>query len=113
MALLGQTHTLPDGSQRLEIAFSDATRADHANGAEPAIGKKDIGDDDADGEDPFSHLEADLGLHLAGPLVEGEQVDGSEGVGSVDGARDEDQDPQPDVGKGCEAGRRLEVGEGL
>lgn len=113
LASFGQAHTLPDGSKRLEVALSDAAGADDTERPDPSVGEKDIGDDDADGEDPLGYVEADLGTHLARPLVEGEEIDGSEGIGGVDGARDEDKHPQPNVGEGRQARGRLEVGEGL
>ena len=113
LAALGQPHALPDGRERLKVAFSDAAGSYDANCPDPAVYQEDIGDDDADGEDPLGHVKADLGPHLARPLVEGEEINGGEGVGGVDGARSEDEDPQPNVGKGGQTGRRLEVRESL
>lgn len=108
-----QSHTLEDGSQRLEVAFGHATGAQDADGANPSVCEEDVRDDDADGEDPLCDVEVDLWLHLARPLVEGEQVDGGKGISGVDGARDDDENPQPDVREGRKARSGLEVGECL
>ena len=43
----------------------------------------------------------------------GEEVDGGEGVGSVDGYGDEGEEPEPAVGEDGDAGARPEVGECL
>lgn len=112
LAAFGQSQTLEDGGQRFKIALGDAARAYDAECANPSVGQEDVGDDDADGENPLCDVEIDFGFDLARPFVEGEEIDGGKGVGSVDGARDDDEDPQPNVGKGCEAGCRLEVREG-
>lgn len=106
-------HTLPDDSHGLEVALGHASGAHDAQGADVAVDEKNIGNDDGDGEDPLCDFKGHGGLDGAGPLVKGEKVDGSKGVGGVDGARNDDEDPQPGIGKGREARSRLEVGEGL
>jgi hypothetical protein len=113
LAGLGDAHTLPDGSHGLEVAFRHTAGLDDAYCAVVAVQEEDVGDDDGDGEDPLGNLERDGRLDLAGPVVEGEQIDGGEAIGQVDGARDDDEDPQPDVGERREAGGRLEVGQVL
>jgi hypothetical protein len=85
LAVLSQSNTLEDGSQGLEVAFRDAARANNAPCSDPSVDQEDVRKDDADGKDPLGHVMADLRLDLAGPLVEGEEVDGREGVGGVDG----------------------------
>jgi len=42
-------------------------------------------------------------LQLAGPAIEGEQGDGGEGVGGVDGYGDEDEEPKVAVREAGEA----------
>jgi hypothetical protein len=113
LASLGQTHTLPDGSQWLEVALCHTARAHDTDGSDSSIDKKDVGDDDGDGEDPLGDLKGHLWLDLTGPFVEGEQVDGGEGIGCVDSTRDDDQNPQPHVGEGREAGAGPEIREVL
>jgi hypothetical protein len=81
LARLGQTHTLPDGSQWLEVALCYTARAHDTDGPDSPIDEKDVGDDDGDGEDPFGDLKGHLWLHLTRPFVEGEQVDGGKGIG--------------------------------
>ncbi len=51
--------------------------------------------------------------HLTGPLVEREKIDGGEGIGGVDSAGGEDEDPEPCVGKRRQARCRPKVGEVL
>lgn len=102
LTTLGDAHTLQDGSKRFKIAFRYTARLHNTQRTEPAVYEEDIGDDDGNGEDPFGDFEWNLGLNLARPFIESEQIDGSEGVGGVDGTGDEDEDPQPNVGKGCE-----------
>lgn len=104
LSTASDSHTLQDGGKRFEIAFGDAAGAHDPQGHDPAIEEKDIRNDDSDGEDPFGNLEGNLGLDLTRPLVEGEEIDGSESIGGVDGARDDDEDPQPNIGKGRETG---------
>ena len=113
LARLCDAHTLQDSSQGLEVALGHTAHAHDAQSADPSIYKEDIGDYDGDGEDPLCDFKGNDGLDLARPLVKGQEVDGSEGIGSVDGAGDEDENPQPGVGKGREARSRLEVGQGL
>lgn len=48
----------------------------------------DEGEDDTDREDPFGDIERNRRLDFRGPCVEGEQLDGSEGIDSVDSNRD-------------------------
>jgi len=52
-------------------------------------------------------------LHLARPAIEGEEVNGGEGIGGVDGYGDDGEEPEPAVGENGDAGTRSEVGEGL
>lgn len=104
LPLFGQAHTLPDGSQRLEIALSNTTGANDANSTDPAVCQEDIRYDDGDGEDPFGDVEVDGRLHLAGPLVEGEEIDSGESVGGINTTGNEDEDPQPSIRERGEAG---------
>lgn len=97
MTFLGQSHTLEDGSKRLEIALGNAARAHDADCANPSVDQEGVGDDNADGEDPLGDVEIDFGLDLTRPFVEGEEIDSCKGIGSVDGTRHNDQDPQPDI----------------
>jgi len=99
LTALGDAHTLHDGGKWFEVAFCHAARLDNPQGTKPAVEQKHVGDNDGDGEDPFGNLEWDLGLDLARPIVEGEQVHCGEGVGGIDGARDEDEDPEPGIGQ--------------
>lgn len=92
-----QAQAVEDGSKRLKVALRDTVGAEDAPRPEPAVGEEDVGEDDADGEDPFRHVEADDGLHFTGPLVVGEQIDRSEGIGGIHGHGDDDQDPKPHV----------------
>jgi hypothetical protein len=113
LAALCNSHTLPDGSHGFKIAFGYTAGLYDTYGTVVSVQKEDVGDDDGYGEDPFGNLERDRGLDLARPFLECEQIDGSKGVGDVDGAGNNDEDPEPNVGKGCEAGRGLEVGKVL
>lgn len=99
-AAVGQPHRLPDSSHWLEVAFCHAARAHDPESPHTSVAQENIRDDDSDGEDPLGNLERYLGLYLAGPLIEGEKVDGSEGIGGVNSAGDEGEDPEPGVGKG-------------
>jgi hypothetical protein len=113
LPILAEAHTLEDGSQRLEVAFGDAARADDAPCSDPPVYEEDIGDDDADGEDPLGDSEADFGFDLARPFIESKEINGGEGVGGVDGDGHEDKEPQPDIREGRKAGRSFEIREGL
>lgn len=112
-ATAGESHTLPDSGHWFEVAFCDAARSHDTECSDASVDQEDIGDDDGNSEDPFGDLERYLGLYLTGPLVEGEEIDGCESVGGVDGTGDENEDPEPGVGEGCQARRRPEVREVL
>lgn len=111
LTLICHAHTLPDDSERLKVALGDATRPNGTQSPDPSVEEEDVGHNDGDGEDPFDDVEADNRLDLTGPLIKGKEVDGREGIGSVDGDREDDENPQPAVGDGRKARARLEVGE--
>ena len=113
LASLGNAHTLQYSSQWLKVALRDTSCAHNAQSPDPSIYEKDIGDDDGNGEDPFGHVEGYGRLDLARPFVKSKEIDGSEGVGGIDGTRDEDENPQPGVRERREARGGLEVGQGL
>jgi hypothetical protein len=86
LASLGDAHTLEYGSQWLEVAFRDTSCPHDTQSSDPSVGEKDIGDDNGDGEDPFGNVKRHGRLDLARPFVKSKEVDGGEGVGSVNGA---------------------------
>lgn len=94
-----RTDTLQLERQRIEIRIGDPPSPNDTERAEPFERDQHEGEQDADGEDPFRDGERDGGFDLAGPSVEGEQVDGGEHVGGEDGESDDDEEPQPDVGE--------------
>lgn len=99
----GEPHTLPNGSHWFKIAFCHTAGAHDTECPNASIDQEDVGDDDGNGEDPLGDFERHLRLYLTGPLVKGKEVHGGEGIGGIDGARDEDEDPKPGVGEGCQA----------
>jgi hypothetical protein len=113
LAGLGDAHTLPDGSHGFKVAFRHTARLDDTYGAVVAVQQEYVGDDDGYSEDPLGNIKRNGGLDLVGPVVECKQIDGGESISDVDGTRDDDEDPQPDVGEGREARRGLEVGQVL
>jgi hypothetical protein len=82
---LCQAHTLEDSGKGLKITFSNAARSNDTERPDPSVYEKDIGDDDANCEDPLGDVEADLGPDLAGPFIEGEEINSCKSVGGVDG----------------------------
>ena len=108
-ATAGESHTLPDSSHWLEVAFCHTAGAHDTECPDASVDQEDVGDNDGNGENPFGNFERYLRLYLTGPLVEGEEVHGGEGIGGVHGAGDEDEDPKPGVGEGCQARCRPEV----
>jgi hypothetical protein len=110
---LCDAHTLPDGSHGFEVAFRHTSRLDDAYGSEVSVEEEDVGDDDGYGKDPFCDFKRNRGLDLAGPIVEGEKIDGGEAVCEIDGARDDYENPEPDIGERSEAGGRPEIGKVL
>lgn len=97
-ATAGEPHTLPDSSHWLKIALCHTTGAHDPERSQESIGQEDVGDNDGNGKDPLGNLERYLRLYLTGPFIEGEEVDGGEGIGGVDGAGDENENPEPGVG---------------
>lgn len=97
----------------VEVALGDVAALHDAHGADLLEAEVDEGGDDGDGEDPLGDLEVDGRLDLGGPLVKGEQVDGGEQVDAVDGQRDDEHEPQVEVGERGEASSRPEVVEAL
>lgn len=113
LAAFGYADTLEDGSERFEVAFRYTARPDDTDCLDPSVYEEDIGGDDTASKDPFGHFEANLGLDLAGPSVEGQEVYSSEGVGNIDKAGDNDENPQPCIREWGETGPCLEVRECL
>ena len=76
-------------------------------------GKVDERCNDACRKYPFGDVEGDDGLDLAGPAIEGKQVDSSEDIDSINGDRYDKRDYEVAVGQGSETRGGLEVIETL
>jgi hypothetical protein len=76
-------------------------------------GQVDERGNDTGREDPFGDVEGYDGLDLAGPAIEGEEVDGGEDIDGVDGDGDDEGEQEVSVCEGGEAGGGLEVIETL
>jgi hypothetical protein len=84
LAGLGDAHTLQYSCQGLEVAFRDTSGPHDAQSPDPSVCEKDVGDDDGNGEDPFGNVKGHGRFDLAGPFVKSKEVDGGEGIGSID-----------------------------
>lgn len=97
------TETLEADGNIVEITLGNVSSLHNAHGSELFKGKVDKRGNNAGGEDPFRDLKVNGGLDRGGPSVKGEEVDGREGIDTVDGDGDEEHKPQVDVSEGSAA----------
>ena len=108
---LSRPDRLPARGQAVHVALGHVSAAHDAHGADALVCEVDKRGNDADGKDPFGHVEGDGGLNLGRPRVEGEEVDGGEAVDGVDGNGQEEREPEVAVNEARPAALGLEVGE--
>jgi hypothetical protein len=76
-------------------------------------GEVDERRNDTCGEYPFGDAEGDDRLDLSGPAIEGEKIDGSEDIDSIDSGRYDERDQEIAVCQGSDPRSGLEVVETL
>jgi hypothetical protein len=85
--LLAKPETLYTNGKRVKETASNTTGAHSPKGMDPSVDQDNKRSDDARGKDPSRDMERNGGLNSASPSREGEQVDCSEDVDTVDGER--------------------------
>ena len=83
--MLSHADALKSDSQGVQVALCDGTSLHHTHGADIFVAQVDPRCDDACREDPFGDVEGDVGLDFSRPAIEGEEIDGGEGIDSIDG----------------------------
>lgn len=106
-----KTNRLPAHSKTVQIDLGNVASLDLSSSADPFEAEIDKGQDDAAREDPSGNVDGNGRVDFGRPSVEDEKLDGSEGVDSVDGERDDEADPEGDVGEDGTAALGLEVAE--
>lgn len=96
-------NTLKPNGQTIQERLSNATSPDDDLRSKVLVSDIDERENDTDGEDPFGDVKGDGWLDFRGPLIENEQVDGREGINSVDGNRYDERDEQVSI---CDISKR-------
>lgn len=107
--MFAKSNTLYTNSKRIQISLSDASRAHDTNGFNPTINEQQKRGDDGTGEYPPRYIDGNFRLDLTRPLVEGEKIDGSEGVDGVHCDWNESQHPNHQIWKASETGAAFEI----
>ena len=110
-AMAAQPHALEAHSQVVKVGLGNIAALHDTHSPKVLKSQVDERGDDADGEDPFRDIEANGGGNLRRPAVKGQELNGCEGIDTVDGDRQYQREPEVDVGEYRKAARGLEVAE--
>ena len=108
-SLLGPSYTLQSNRQRIQETLTDSSSLHDTHRPNVFISNIDPRQDNTSREDPFSDIEVNLGLNLARPFIERQQIDGGKGVDTVDRDRDEERTDEICVCERWEAAGVFEI----
>lgn len=106
-----KANRLPAHSKTVQIDVGNVASLNRSSSADPLEAEIDKGQDDTAREDPSRDVNGNSWLDFGRPSVEDEELDGSEGIDSVDGEGDDEAYPEGDVGKDGATAPSLEIGE--